>query len=82
MAHPSVAEAAVIAVPDPKWGERPLAVLVLRDGLTADPEQLRDHLSGEFARWQLPERFEFVSTIPRTATGKFKKRDLRKQFTA
>jgi fatty-acyl-CoA synthase len=82
MAHPSVAEAAVIAVPDPRWGERPLAVLVLRDGLTADPEQLREHLSGEFARWQLPERFEFVSTIPRTATGKFKKRDLREQFSA
>ncbi|QKT14371.1 long-chain fatty acid--CoA ligase [Rhodococcus sp. W8901] len=82
MAHPSVAEAAVIAVPDPRWGERPLAVLVLRDGQTADPEQLREHLSGEFARWQLPERFEFVSTIPRTATGKFKKRDLREQFTA
>ncbi len=82
MGHPSVAEAAVIAVPDPKWGERPLAVLVLRDGLTADPEQLREHLSGEFARWQLPERFEFVSTIPRTATGKFKKRDLREQFSA
>ncbi|RDI30515.1 fatty-acyl-CoA synthase [Rhodococcus sp. AG1013] len=82
MAHPSVAEAAVIAVPDLRWGERPLAVLVLRDGQTADPEQLREHLSGEFARWQLPERFEFVSTIPRTATGKFKKRDLREQFTA
>ncbi|WP_241566133.1 long-chain fatty acid--CoA ligase [Prescottella agglutinans] len=82
MAHPAVAEAAVIAVPDARWGERPLAVLVLRDGMTADPEQLREHLSGEFARWQLPERFEFVSTIPRTATGKFKKRDLREQFSA
>ncbi|MCJ0903276.1 long-chain fatty acid--CoA ligase [Rhodococcus sp. ARC_M6] len=82
MAHPSVAEAAVIAVPDTRWGERPLAVLVLRTGMTADPEQLREHLSSEFARWQLPERFEFVSTIPRTATGKFKKRDLRDQFTA
>ncbi|MET4610390.1 fatty-acyl-CoA synthase [Rhodococcus sp. PvR044] len=80
MAHPSVAEAAVIAVPDPRWGERPLAVLVLRDGMTADPALLREHLSTEFARWQLPERFEFVSTIPRTATGKFKKLTLREQF--
>ncbi|MEV0057714.1 long-chain fatty acid--CoA ligase [Saccharopolyspora shandongensis] len=82
MAHPAVAEAAVIAVPDPRWGERPLAVLALRDGMTADPEQLREHLSGEFARWQLPERFEFVSTLPRTATGKFRKTALRKQFSA
>lgn len=82
MAHPSVAEAAVIAVPDARWGERPLAVLVLRSGMFADPEELREHLSTEFARWQLPDRFEFVSTIPRTATGKFKKRDLRDQFTA
>ncbi len=81
MAHPAVAEAAVIAVPDARWGERPLAVLALRDGMTADPEQLREHLSGEFARWQLPERFEFVSTLPRTATGKFKKTTLREQFS-
>ncbi|MFG1783886.1 long-chain fatty acid--CoA ligase [Rhodococcus oryzae] len=80
MAHPSVAEAAVIAVPDPRWGERPLAVVVLRDGMAADPEPLREHLSTEFARWQLPERFEFVSAIPRTATGKFKKLTLREQF--
>ncbi|WP_430334876.1 long-chain fatty acid--CoA ligase [Rhodococcus sp. ACT016] len=82
MAHPAVAEAAVIAVPDPRWGERPLAVLALRDGVTVDPEQLREHLAREFARWQIPERFEFVSTIPRTATGKFKKIALRDQFSA
>ncbi len=80
MAHPSVAEAAVIAMPDDRWGERPLAVVVLRDGSEASPEELREHLSGHFAKWQLPDRFEFVDEIPRTATGKFKKTDLRERF--
>ncbi|MBV8431158.1 MAG: long-chain fatty acid--CoA ligase [Solirubrobacterales bacterium] len=80
MAHASVAEAAVIAMPDEKWGERPLAVVVLRDGGEASPDELRDHLSGHFAKWQLPDRFEFVEEIPRTATGKFKKTDLRERF--
>jgi fatty-acyl-CoA synthase len=80
MAHPAVAEAAVIAVPDERWGERPLAVVVLRDGEEAGPEELRDHLAQEFAKWQLPERFEFIEALPRTATGKFKKTDLRERF--
>jgi acyl-CoA synthetase (AMP-forming)/AMP-acid ligase II len=80
MAHPSVAEAAVIAMPDEKWGERPLAVVVLRDGAEASPEELREHLSTHFAKWQLPDRFEFIEEIPRTATGKFKKTELREQF--
>ncbi len=80
MAHPAVAEAAVIAVPDERWGERPLAAVVLREGEDATPEQLREHLSQEFAKWQLPERFEFIDEIPRTATGKFKKTDLRERF--
>lgn len=80
MAHPAVAEAAVIAIPDARWGERPLAVITLRSGMTAAPESLREHLAEEFARWQLPDRFEYVSSIPRTATGKFKKKDLREQF--
>jgi acyl-CoA synthetase (AMP-forming)/AMP-acid ligase II len=80
MAHPAVAEAAVIAMPDERWGERPLAVVVLRDGAEAAPEELREHLSQHFAKWQLPDRFEFVGEIPRTATGKFKKTDLREQF--
>ena len=80
MAHPAVAEAAVIAMPDERWGERPLAVVVLREGSEASPEELREHLAGHFAKWQLPERFEFVNEIPRTATGKFKKTDLRERF--
>jgi fatty-acyl-CoA synthase len=80
MAHPAVAEAAVIAVPDEKWDERPLAVIVLKQGQEASPDDLRDHLSGNFAKWQLPERVEYIDEIPRTATGKFKKTALREQF--
>jgi acyl-CoA synthetase (AMP-forming)/AMP-acid ligase II len=80
MAHPAIAEAAVIAMPDEKWGERPLAVCVVREGSEASPEELREHLGQHFAKWQLPDRFEFVDSIPRTATGKFKKTDLREQF--
>jgi fatty-acyl-CoA synthase len=80
MAHPAVVEAAVIAVPDERWGERPMAVVVLADGEDVGPEELRDHLSKDFAKWQLPERFEFIDALPRTATGKFKKTDLRERF--
>jgi len=80
MAHPAIAEAAVIAVPDEQWGERPLAAVVLKDGEQVSPDELRDHLSQQFAKWQLPERFEFLAEIPRTATGKFKKTALRAQF--
>jgi fatty-acyl-CoA synthase len=80
MAHHGVAEAAVIAMPDEKWGERPLAVVVIREGAEASPDELREHLSQHFAKWQLPDRFEFVDAIPRTATGKFKKTELRERF--
>jgi fatty-acyl-CoA synthase len=80
MAHPAVAEAAVIAVPDEKWSERPLAVVVLKEGQTATGEQLREHLAPKFAKWWLPDRFEFVDEIPKTSVGKFKKTALRDQF--
>ena len=80
MTHSAVAEAAVIAIPDEKWGERPLAAVVLRDGMRASPEELREHLGSEFGRWQLPDRIEFIEAIPRTATGKFKKTALRERF--
>jgi fatty-acyl-CoA synthase len=80
MTHSAVAEAAVIAIPDEKWGERPLAAVVLRDGMAAAPDELRTHLGREFAKWQLPDRIEFVEAIPRTATGKFKKTALRERF--
>jgi fatty-acyl-CoA synthase len=80
MAHPAVAEAAVIAIPDERWGERPMAFVVLSEGREATPEELRTHLGKDFAKWQLPERFEFVDALPRTATGKFKKTELRERF--
>jgi len=80
MAHSAVAEAAVIAIPDDRWGERPLAAVVVRDGMQVTPQELRDHLGSEFAKWQLPDRIEFVEAIPRSATGKFKKTDLRDRF--
>jgi acyl-CoA synthetase (AMP-forming)/AMP-acid ligase II len=82
MGHDAVSEAAVIAVPDEKWSERPLAVVVLRDGATATPDELRDHLAPTFAKWWLPDRFEFVDEIPKTAVGKFRKTALRERFSA
>ena len=80
MAHPAVAEAAVIAIPDPKWDERPLAAVVLRPGADATPDELREFLAPDFAKWWLPDRFEFVDEIPKTAVGKFRKTALREQF--
>ena len=80
MAHPAIAEAAVVAVPDPKWDERPLAAVVLREGATATADELRDFLAPNFAKWWLPERFEFVAEIPKTSVGKFKKTELRDMF--
>jgi acyl-CoA synthetase (AMP-forming)/AMP-acid ligase II len=80
MGHAAVTEAAVIAIPDERWGERPLAVVVLDEGAQADEEELRGHLAGQFAKWQLPESFEFIEAIPRTATGKWKKTELRERF--
>ena len=80
MAHAAVLEAAVIAVPDPKWGERPLACVVLKPGACATAADLRAHLGPHYARWQLPDRFEFVDTIPRTLAGKFWKVKLRELY--
>ena len=83
MGHPAVAEAAVIAIADDKWGERPLACVVFRPGASATPEELNAHLlgGGAFARWQLPERYETIEAVPRTSTGKFWKLKLRERFT-
>ena len=82
MGHPAVAEAAVIAVPDDKWSERPLAVVVFHEGQTADDDELREFLAPHFAKWWLPERFEAVDEIPKTAVGKFRKTALRERFTS
>ncbi|RZB18397.1 fatty acid--CoA ligase [Streptomyces sp. F001] len=82
MSHPDVAEAAVVAVPDEKWGERPLATVVLREDATADFETLRAFLAdeGKIAKWQLPERWTIVPAVPKTSVGKFDKKVLRRQY--
>ena len=80
MAHPAVAEAAVIAVSHPRWDERPLAVVVLRAGDKVTAEELRDFIAPKFAKWQLPDDFVFVDALPHTSTGKFLKSALRAQF--
>jgi fatty-acyl-CoA synthase len=78
MAHPGVLEAAVIAVPDDRWGERPLACVVVTPGRTLTAEDLRAHLAGRVASWWTPDEFRFVAEIPKTATGKFAKVALRR----
>jgi fatty-acyl-CoA synthase len=72
----------VIAIPHPKWGERPLACVVFKPGQAATAEALGEHLGHSgFAKWQLPDRYEVLDAIPRTSTGKFWKLKLRQQFT-
>jgi fatty-acyl-CoA synthase len=82
MAHPAIAEAAVIAIPDPKWQERPLACVVFKKDRHAEPAELNEHLlaQGGFAKWQLPDRYEVIDAVPRTSTGKFWKLKLREMF--
>jgi fatty-acyl-CoA synthase len=80
MGHPAVAEAAVIGVPHPKWGERPLACVVLKEGAEASKDELLAHLEGRVAKWWLPDDLAFVDEIPKTSVGKFSKKDLRASF--
>jgi fatty-acyl-CoA synthase len=82
MAHPKIAEAAVIGVPDEKWGERPLAAVVPASGETVTPDELRQFLADRLPRWQLPERWAFVAEVPKTSVGKFQKTKLREQYAA
>ena len=82
MAHPAVQEAAVIGISDKRWGERPLACVVLRPGAKADAAELADFLEGKVARWQVPEYWAFVAEVPKTAVGKFDKKVLRAQDAA
>ncbi len=80
MGHPDVLEAAVIGVPDPKWDERPLVAVVLRDGSDSTPETLREFLSDKVAKWQLPENWTIIPEVPKTSVGKFDKKRLRSTF--
>jgi fatty-acyl-CoA synthase len=77
MAHPDVVEAAVIAVPDERWGERPCACVVPREGSDLAAEDLQAHLEDKVAKWWIPERFEFLQEVPKTSVGKFDKKVLR-----
>lgn len=77
LAHPAVREVAVIAVPDPKWDERPMAVVAAGD---VDAAQLRDFLADRVPRWQVPDRFEFVAEVPKTSVGKLDKKRLRGEY--
>ena len=78
--HPAVTEAAVIGIPHPKWGERPLLVVIRAEGKQVDRAEMLAWLDGKIASWWLPDDVVFVDAIPHTATGKIKKVDLRKQF--
>ncbi|MGH2760387.1 MAG: long-chain fatty acid--CoA ligase [Actinomycetota bacterium] len=81
MAMPGVEEAAVVAIPDPKWQERPLACVVVGEGTEITVDAVRAHLEARgWAKWQLPDRIEIVEAIPKTGVGKFDKKVLRAQF--
>ena len=80
MAHRDVIEAAVIAVPDPRWDERPLACVVLTRGSATTAEELCEFLAEYVAKWQLPERWTFIAEVPKTSVGKFDKKVLRAQY--
>ena len=77
LTHPAVREAAVIATPDERWGERPLACIVCRPGQSVSPAELRAHLSDRVVKWWLPEQWAFIDQVPRTSVGKYDKRLLR-----
>ena len=80
MGHPAVAEAAIIAVPHPKWDERPFAAVVLKPGQTVTADDLRAWLAPNFATWWLPDTIAFVEAIPKTSAGKFLKSSLRETY--
>jgi fatty-acyl-CoA synthase len=80
MAHPKVAEAAVIGVPHERWSERPLACVVVKPGESLTADEVREHLVPLVPRWWLPDAVEFIDAVPKTSVGKFSKRTLREQF--
>jgi fatty-acyl-CoA synthase len=80
MGHPKVAEAAVIAVAHPKWGERPLACVVIAPGKTLGRDELLDYLREKLNSWQVPDDVVFIDEVPKTSVGKFSKKTLRERF--
>ena len=82
MAHPDVIEAAVIAVPDDRWSERPLAAVVLEEGSTTTPDDLVAFLADRVSKWWVPERWSIIDEVPKTSVGKFDKKVLRARYAA
>jgi fatty-acyl-CoA synthase len=80
MAHPAVAEAAVIAKPDERWTERPLACVVMKEGEEVSPADLSEHLRERVAKWWIPDEYAFIDEVPKTSVGKFDKKVLRKRL--
>jgi fatty-acyl-CoA synthase len=80
MAHPDVFEAAVVAVPDERWQERPLAVVVLNKDADITADELRKFLCDRVVRWWLPERWTFIDEVPKTSVGKFDKKVIRSRY--
>lgn len=80
IAHPSVREAAVVGVPDERWQERPLATVVLQEGVELAPDELKTFLADKVARWWIPERWTFIDEIPRTSVGKYDKKTIRARY--
>ena len=80
MGHPKVLEAAVIAVPHPKWVERPLACVVPKPGVNVEPNEIVDYLRDKLARWALPDEVVMIEAVPKTSVGKFDKKVLRERF--
>lgn len=79
--HPDVVEAAVVGVPDERWDERPLAVVVAREGAEVSAGELRKFLGDKVVRWWLPERWAFTDEVPRTSVGKYDKKTIRSRYT-
>jgi fatty-acyl-CoA synthase len=80
MGHPAVSEAAVVAVPDERWQERPLAVVVVNEGAEVCARELREFLGEKVVRWWLPERWAFIEQVPLTSVGKFDKKTIRARY--
>jgi fatty-acyl-CoA synthase len=80
MGHPAIAEAAVVAVPDPKWSERPLAFVVLKPGALVCGDDISKFVAHRFPKWWLPDKYVFVENIPKGSSGKFLKRVLRERI--